>query len=140
MMVVWLAKSTVHGALPRFTVGNGTPVPNDEPVSVTRTPEGPVGPVLGARDSSDGAEYENESELEVCDETCTEIAMPVPWPAGMRNVTCVSDHDCTMHVLEPNVTVPLLDDPPRDTPVMVIVEPPTEGAEEGDTPDNVGGL
>ncbi len=89
---------------------------------------------------NDGTEYANESEFDVCDEICTEIATPVPWPAGMTHVTCVSDHDSTTHAPEPNVTEPPSVCFPSDTPVRVIVEPPIEGADEGDTLDSVGGL
>jgi hypothetical protein len=95
---------------------------------------------LGVSASNDGAEYEKESELEVCDDICTDTATPVPWPAGILHVTCVSDHDNTSHELEPKATVPPLDGPPSEAPVMVIVEPPIEGADEGNTLDTMGGL
>ncbi len=123
-------------------MGSGDPVPNDEPVKVTVAVEraGPVKPTRGVIPEIDGAEYEKGSELEVCAETCTDIATPVPWPAGIIHVTCSSVHVCTAQAPDPNVTKPPSVLFPSDRPIMVIVEPPIEGADEGDTLFKVGGL
>ena len=106
--------------------------PKFVPATVS-TPPPAVGKLtFGLTEEMVGAEYENDTALDVCPPTVTETESAAPSPAGMVHTICVKDCDASGHVVVPQLTVMGAAVLKKLVPVTVTSTPPAVVCEGDD--------
>lgn len=106
--------------------------PKFVPVTV-KTPPPAVGKLeFGLTEEMAGAEYENDTELDVCPPTVTETESAAPSPAGIVHTICVKVCEASGQVVVPQLTVMGAALSKKLDPVMVTSTPPNVDCEGED--------